>query len=73
MTAKEALRELVDELPEDEAALWLERMRVEKPQLAAVSVWDIFARAAGRIPAEESERIPSSDAIDEVVYRFHGR
>lgn len=74
MTAKAALHELVDELPEDEAARWLARMERElNLSRRAETVWEIFERAASRIPPEAFEGFPSSDRVDEVVYRLHGR
>ena len=74
MTAKEALRELVDDLPEDEAALWLERMRIR----SGVSVpdtrpiWEVIRQLGEEIPDEDLARIPPSDQIDAVVYRRPG-
>lgn len=67
MTAKEALRELVDELPEDEAAEWLARIRSEMSNQTAENVWDIFERAARRIPPDELEKMPPIKPIWEIV------
>jgi len=70
MTAKEALRELVDELPEDEAALWLERMRTRSSQSARESrpIWEVIREIMADVPDEVLATIPSSDRIDEIVY-----
>ncbi len=70
MTAKEALRELVDDLPEDEAALWLERMRMGQSSndRPVRPIWEVIREIMADVPDEVLATIPSSDRIDEIVY-----
>ena len=62
-TAKEALRERVEQLTEEQAEEWLARMdELEGPALA-----DELRSLWLALPAEDRARIPTG-AVDEVVY-----
>lgn len=73
MTAKEALRELVDEMTESEAAEWLKEMAPVRVQPTAASsdnrpIWEKIREIMADAPQDELAKIPSSERIDEVVY-----
>ncbi|MBA4180077.1 MAG: hypothetical protein C0506_05755 [Anaerolinea sp.] len=81
MTAKEALRELVDEMSESEAENWLKEIAAvrERPSAPAVRddrpIWEKIRELADQVPPEEWAKMPSSDRIDDIVYaqpRFPG-
>lgn len=74
MTAKEALRELVDEMSESEAENWLKEIAAvrERPSAPAVRddrpIWEKIREIMADVPPEELAKIPSLDRIDEIVY-----
>ncbi|MCZ2108684.1 MAG: hypothetical protein LC118_03830 [Dehalococcoidia bacterium] len=79
MTTKETLHELIDNLSDEEAAGLLARVRQEMARTVpsgvgerGKSVLEIFEEAWRNMSREDLEDWPSSDDVDEVVYRLHG-
>lgn len=76
MTAKEALREAVDGLTEEDAAAWLARIEASQSETRPTGVARadhrpinvVIAELVARIPPEEWAKVPPSSDIDKVVY-----
>ncbi len=82
MTAKEALRDAVDELSEEDAAIWLARLAPSQPEpgggevnhVAHRPINVVIAELVARIPPEEWAKAPPPADIDDAVYGDpHGR
>ena len=74
MTAKESLRDLVNEMSESEAENWLKEIAAvrERPSPPKAKddrpIWEKIREIMADVPPEELAKIRSSDRIDEIVY-----
>lgn len=69
MSAKERLRDLVEEMTEEEAAVWLKKLEASAEDEDWRPSWLVkLDEATARVPEEDWEKFPPSDKVDEVLY-----
>ena len=75
MTAKEALREVVERMSEEDAALWLHRIaptngsqESEPAPRTLLEIHEWVQKLSSDIPKEEWAKLPSARDIDKHLY-----
>lgn len=68
MSAKERLKDLIEDLTEEEAAAWLEKLEAVENEDWRPNWLVKLDEATARVPEEDWEKFPPSDKVDEVLY-----